>query len=399
MRIAYITADRGIPVFGAKGASIHIREMVNAFSGLNHDVTVFAARRGPDDSPLHAEFMEVSLESKLPNENNSWLEGEEKTREKERYSIAMSAAILQRLQKIHAKTPFDLIYERYALFSTTGVRAAQKLGIPCAVEVNTPLILEQQKYRKLIHLKEAEAVESEVFCGASVLFTVSEQVQTYVESKGASPSNTFVLPNGVDITRFHPKVFPNAVNLRSGQCVIGFVGSLKPWHGIDVLLDAFRTLQRDSNQYHLLIVGDGPLRPWVEGYLAGAGLDQHATITGWIPNEQLPGFIQSMDIAVSPYPEIKDFYFSPLKLYEYMAVGKPIVASKLGQIAQVINDGVNGILTQPGDSKALVTAIKNLYQNVSLRQRLGQAAANSASQNTWNNVATKVIARTGPGTH
>ena len=391
MKLAYVVADRGIPVFGAKGASVHVREMVNALAGLDHDLTLLAARCGPQDAPLDAQIVKVCPEQQDLSKGQYRLEGDDKARERERYSMHVSNAIQRHLLALHAEQAFDLVYERYALFSTAGVRAARELGIPCAIEVNSPLILEQKRFRTLLHIDAAKAVEAEVFSQADALFAVSAEVKAYARTKGANQHSSIVLPNGVDIARFHPGVCAAPIDGLDGRKVIGFVGSLKPWHGLEILMDAFRRLARERDRYHLLIVGDGPLRAWVEGYLAGAGLEGHYTITGWIAHETLPAFIQAMDVAVSPYPEIEDFYFSPLKLYEYMAMGKAVVCSRLGQIAELIDDGVDGILVQAGQCQSLAAAIKKVCDHPSLQIQLGCAAAQKARRHTWRHAANTVI--------
>ncbi len=396
MKIAYLSADSGIPVFGNKGASVHIRELVNALVALGHRVTILGAKRGAMASPLGAEIIEFRDEaSPLPAEALPNV-GQENTLAKERRSLRIGSAMLEGLLKLYAQEEFDLIYERYSLWSAAGVRAAQELKIPCFVEVNAPLLEEQRKYRELVLASEAEAIEAEVFGGAHVLFTVSKQVKAYALARGAGPERTFVVPNGVDINRFHPSVKPEPLGGAEGKFVLGFVGSFKLWHGIEVLLEVFRTLLGHSSAYHLLLVGDGPLGGWIEGYIHGARMQGMVTITGWVSYERLPGLIQRMDIAVAPYPYLEDFYFSPLKLFEYMAVGKPVVASEIGQIREVIRNGKTGLLVRPGDPEDLVEKIERLRNDPGLREALSIAASQEARHHTWEANARRVIALADP---
>ncbi len=395
MKIAYLTADRGIPVFGNKGASVHISELVNALSALGHQVTILTAMRGGMSSDLEAEIIEVGAEV-LPTPIEASSGAPAYILTKERYALGVSAAMLERLLQLSAHGAFDMIYERYSLWSAAGVRAARKLRIPCLVEVNAPLVAEQRRYRELFLTSEAEAIESEVFGEADVLLTVSAPLKAYALSRGADPTRTIVLPNGVDPGRFHPAVEPEPLEGAQGKFVLGFVGSFKVWHGIEVLLEAFRGLLARSSVYHLLLVGDGPLRGWIDGYVRGARLEGTVTITGWVPHEHLPGLIQRMDVAVAPYPFLEDFYFSSLKLFEYMAVGKPVVASRIGQIQEVIQDGATGLLVQPGDTEDLVEKIDRLHHDPRLRETLGIAASQEARHHTWERNARRVLALADP---
>jgi len=394
MRIAYVIADRGIPVYGNKGASIHVREMVNAFNAVGCQVTLIVARIGLQNSDLNADIVKVKTD--YGNTNLYLVEGDEKRRVRERQSLQRSDSIKTRLMELHRETPFDFIYERYCLFSTAGVRAAHALGIPSIVEVNSPLLLEQQRYRKLELCDEAQAVEAEVFADADAVVTVSEEVCHYVESKGARVARTHVIENGVDTTRFHPNVELPPTSVENERFTLGFVGSLKPWHGIDVLLQAFCGVARENKYAHLLIAGDGPLRQWIDGFVNGAGIEERVTMTGWVPYHQLPGLIQSMSVALAPYPALDHFYFSPLKLYEYMAMGKPVIASDIGQIKQIINDEVNGLLVKPGDVSALAGRIAYLAYDLSLCQTLGARARESILSRTWINNAQRVLSIISP---
>ena len=391
MKIAYVTADSGAPVFGTKGASIHIRELVNAFSDLGHAVTILTAKMGDGTGKLHAEAIKIRVDradTGLETESDS-----ERAHRfaKERRYLDVGKAMETHLLRLHTQQAFDLVYERYSLWSAAGVRVARQLHIPCVVEVNAPLVLEQQKYRKLALINEAKAIEAEVFTTASSVVAVSEEIKNYVVAEGADPARTIVIPNAVDTKRFNPNVEPFPVGVMDNGFIVGFVGSLKIWHGTETLLDAFILLQKRVPAGHLLVVGDGPLRSWIEGYVRGARVEPNVTFTGWVGYDCLPGLLQRMDVAVAPYPALDRFYFSPLKLYEYLAMGKAVVASAIGQVCEVIDDGINGLLTRPGDADDLAEKLERLYRDPELRQSLGHAARR-ASACTWTRNAKRVVA-------
>lgn len=390
MRIAYVTADHGIPVFGDKGASIHIQELVRALGNLGHEVVVLAARVGGDERPLGERVIKIRALSELAGKTAS---DDAATRRlaKERYYIEIAGAVERELHALHAVGGFDLIYERYSLWSAAGVRAARALAVPCVIEMNAPLVLEQRRYRQLVLTAEAEAIEREVLSDARSIAAVSTALRNYAIDNGADPAHVFVLPNGVDTERFHPSGPVASPMPEVDAPVIGFVGSLKPWHGLDTLLDALRTLRDRDVPAHLLIVGDGPLRAWIEGYVSGAGLTDRVTLTGWVGHDAVPSLVRSVDIAVAPYPPLDDFYFSPLKLYEYLAAGRAVVASAIGQVEQAIDDGRTGLLVPAGDPSGLANALERLCRDEPLRRSLGQAAFAAAQGFTWDANARRVI--------
>ncbi|MFQ5565298.1 MAG: glycosyltransferase family 4 protein [Paracoccaceae bacterium] len=377
--MVYVNADCGIPVFGDKGAAVHVREMVRALRGIGCDTRLLAARLGPGDPGDLAGIAEL-VEAPARAASTGDMAGREA---KEHSYLAAALAIEARLARHHRERSFDMIYERYSLWSAAGVRTGAKLGVPTVVEVNAPLVEEQATYRNLVLGETARALEREVFSTADALMIVSEGLRAYVVGRGARPDRVHVLGNAVDLTRFNPAVTPAAPGLDPAAFVVGFTGSLKRWHGIDILLEAFRQVRRQAPDAHLLIVGDGPKRGWAEGFAQGAQLDDAITMTGWIDHAALPGLIARMDVATAPYPPSQNSYFSPLKLYEYLAVGRPIVASAIGQTAEVIADGVNGILAPPGDADALAGALLALRADRDRAARLGRAAAVEGARHSW----------------
>ena len=379
MRIAYVCADGGIAVFGDKGASVHITAMAGAFGRIGHDVRVLCAKRGTGAAAYAVE--QVAADLPLPDDRAA----------KERGHIATAAAIEARLVALHREWPFDLIYERYALWSTAGVRAGRRLGVPVIMEVNAPLVMEQAAFRQLVLEPEARAIEAEVFRGADALAVVSDELVAYVTAKGADRARVHVIRNAVDTARFTPLAAP-ATGLPPDAFVVGFSGSLKAWHGLDTLLPAFRDLHAVLPRAHLLVVGEGPRKAWVEGYATGAGIADAVTLTGWVGHDDLPGLIARMDVATAPYPAAEGHYFSPLKLYEYLAVGRPVVASHIGQTAQVLDGTGAALLVPPGDPKALTEALLQLAHDPALAARLSLNAAAQGRRHDWADNARAVMA-------
>lgn len=378
MRIAYVCADPGVPVFGQKGCSIHVQEVIRAIRRQGAWVELFAARF---DGEPPADLAEVPV-YRLPEPPKGNLAA------REQLCLGANAALFAALE---VAGPFDSIYERYSLWSHAGMAYARASGIPGLLEVNAPLIQEQAQHRGLIDYHGATQVAQRAFGAATALLAVSQEVATYLEGWPVASGRVHVVPNGVNPERF-PAVVQPARPCRPGTFTVGFVGSLKPWHGLPVLVEAFAMLHQRNADVRLLIVGDGPEQGSLRTALSGRGVLAATELAGAVAPDAAPGFLASMDVAVAPYPPQPNFYFSPLKVYEYMAAGLPVVASRIGQLAELIRDGANGLLCPPGDPVALAEALERLRRAPELRTRLGQAGRATVLQNyTWRAVAQRIF--------
>jgi glycosyltransferase involved in cell wall biosynthesis len=378
MRIAYVCADHGVPVFGRKGCSVHVQEIVRAFTRRGVHVELFAART--DGSPP------ADLRGLPVHELPVSALGDRATRE--RSAVAANSMLRAALE---AAGPFDLVYERYSLWSTAGMEYAHAKGMAGLLEVNAPLIDEQIRYRDLIDRVGAERATKEAFAAATMLIVVSKTIARYVQQYGGCSDRVHVVPNGIDPARF-PSRLASSLPAPEGVFTVGFLGSLKPWHGITTLVEAFAQVHRQARDTRLLVVGDGTEREPLIACLSARGLLEATHFTGAVGSCQVPGLLASMDVGVAPYPGCPEFYFSPMKVYEYMAAGLPAVASDIGQIAEVIEDEVDGLLCRPGDPAALTAALVRLRADPGLRVRLGAAARRKMLQyHSWDAIAGRVL--------
>ncbi|MBV5260095.1 glycosyltransferase family 4 protein [Synechococcus moorigangaii CMS01] len=375
MKIAYVCADPGIPVFGCKGASIHVQEMIRGFRHQGAMVTLVAARLG-GEPPADLADVPVHCLPKIPK-------GDLASREQ---GLFHQNQTLQDL--LTQAAPYDLVYERYSLWSHGGMTFARRHRIPGILEVNAPLIEEQATHRGLIDRNLAVKVAETVFGEATTLIAVSEGVKSYLR-QWVSGDRLFVVPNGINPARFSNVSKPSAVT----PFTVGFVGSLKPWHGLDLLIEAFAQLRQAVPEAQLLIVGDGPQRQDLEAAIARHQLTAQVQWTGAVPPEAVPHWLGQMSVAVAPYPASDDFYFSPLKVVEYMAAGLPVVASHIGQLPDIIDDGVTGILCPPGEVAALAQTLEHLWRSPQQRQQLGTAARTAVlERHTWDHIAAQILA-------
>jgi glycosyltransferase involved in cell wall biosynthesis len=179
---------------------------------------------------------------------------------------------------------------------------------------------------------------------------------------------------------------------------VGFIGTLKPWHGLPTLVEAFAELYREDPTMRLLVVGDGPLGSWLEHGLKASGISHATRTTGAVSPQSIPALLSAMDAAVAPYTARPDFYFSPLKILEYMAAGLPVVASRIGQIQELISDGETGLLSEPDDAHSLADHLRRLRDDPALRYRLGAAARRNVERHhTWLDVTQRIFAHAGVG--
>lgn len=370
MRIAYVTVDPGIPVFGTKGASVHIQEVVRELIRRGHDVTVHTTRAGRDipDDLAGLKVIETRIDADDPGA-------------RERAQQETSARIAARIIAGGA----DLVYERYSLFSTALAEVAEATGAAGVLEVNAPLIEEQRTHRVLVDEEAAAKALARQVAAATATVAVSDPVRDWVRERTGSES-VHTVPNGVSITRIVPR--PEDI----GDPVVTFVGTLKPWHGVADLLAAAALAKRP---WKLRIIGDGPERAALEEQAAGLGIE--VDFRGAVAPADMPGQLAGSAIGVAPYPDLggeQQQYFSPLKVYEYLAAGLPVVASAVGQLPQIL--GELGTLVPPSDPAALAAAIDTLAADPVLRGKLGWRGRMQAEEkHSWAGAVDRILGLAG----
>ena len=375
MKILYVCLDAGIPYWGTKGASIHIREFTNAMKAAEHEVRIEIARLGtehPADGvreipSIEADFFHAGQDTGSPG----------MLREAKSFARNFSAWTPPARE-------FDLVYERYSLFGVAGLALARQRGIPFVLEVNAPLLAEQKTYRILVMEPLARSIEQYLFSNADLIIAVSQGAKDYI-LRVASEARVTVLPNGVDVAPYSRAQRNKGMqeSLGGGNFLVGFVGSMKPWHGVDLLLQAFSELPADEGD-RLVFVGEGPMADSIREASDQLGLHSRVTLTGAIGHEAIPETLMALEVLVAPYPATVDFYFSPIKIFEYMASGRPIIASGIGQVAEILEHEKTALLVPPGDTVALTEALLRLKSDPELGACLAQAAKQEVrSAHTW----------------
>lgn len=373
MNIAYILADPGIGVFGSKGASVHVQEMIRALRHHGHHVTVFCVRPGEKDG---TRLVPDDL-TDLPLVQVPVPEGRGAHRE-----TGLQAAAEKLAAEVRAGD-FDLVYERYSLFSDAGLRT----GLPMILEVNAPLIEEQVLHRDLADLATAHRLSAAAFRGATLVSCVSEPVATWV-SEMVPDATVTVTPNGVNPKRISPA---RRDHVRD-RLTVGFLGTLKPWHGTEILLAAVAATQQP---WTLEFCGTGPLQESLRQQAEDLDIAHRVSFHGAVAPANVPDVLAGWDVACAPYPQATGHYFSPLKVYEYLAAGLPVIASAVGELPDLLAED-RGTLVPPGDTAALTHGLDRLGADAALRHRLGQAARDHVvAHHTWNRRCGELLAQLG----
>lgn len=342
------------------GQDVHIREMIAALRRRGHDVIVVEPTK-PANSPPSTERSASRLRRFLPKQLSEPLE------------LAYSIAAYFRLFSAWRRHRPDILYERYNLFLLSGAWLRMQTGIPMLLEVNAPLYEERRTHGGLSWPRLARWTECRAWRQADALLPVTEVLANHLRDARVPSDRIHVIANGVDADRFPPDLRGDARRRElgiEGKLVLGFTGFIRPWHGLAKVVEVIASLRQRSD-LHLLLVGDGPGRIEVEERAAALGVADRVTILGTVPRNRVASYIAAFDIALQPHAVN---YASPLKLFEYMALGRAIVATDQPNIREVLTHERDALLFDPSDPEAFPRAIIRLCGDPDLRTRLGREA-------------------------
>jgi glycosyltransferase involved in cell wall biosynthesis len=381
LRIVYLRSTPGVGT-QAGGAATHINGFVNAATELGAKVTVIS-------NDYIAGFDERKMVLVGPEPL-----GTTRAAFDLRNNLIFSAGALREIER----APADLIYQRYARFSWAGVAASLRTGVPLFLEYNGSEVWIGKHWDRGSRLPLLERFERLNLNAAARVFVVAEVERRNLLRAGIADEKIVVNPNGVDTEKFRPGVGGAAVRDELGvapdETLAGFVGTFGSWHGVLTLARAI-TLVPAASRVRFLLVGAGKLRDEVQRIICAAGKERQVIFIGHVEHERVPALVDACDILLSPHVPLEDgseFFGSPTKLFEYMAMGKGIIASRLGQIGEVLVDQKTALLTEPGNAQELVDAILRLRDSRELRHHLGAAARAAAiAKHTWKHNAQRVI--------
>lgn len=288
-----------------------------------------------------------------------------------------------------------ILYKRHSSFDLGPLLAARVAKIPCILEVNAVFssaghqTLENVKLKSLMKL-----FERWTFRYADQIITVSTPLKEEIVRLRIPENKVIVLPNGANPEKFDPQVITgHSVKCRHNLqsfTVIGWVGIFRKWHNLDLLINAIANIPDILEKVRLLLVGDGPDEESLRNLVAERNLQNVVVFAGRVPHSEIPAYIAAMDIAVAS-GDLSE-YASPMKILEYMAMEKAVVAPRMRNIAEIIDDRINGLLFKPDDVTDLREKLLELLKNMSLQTRLGEKARYKVkTELNWDVIAQKSL--------
>jgi len=377
MKIAYFSY-----VYGEDGGTVHTREFLNALTSMGHEVETLWQNQGPAGEERSTTWRR--MRAVLKNRFSRWLH-------EPREVLLNVPFLLREFRFLRAVRP-DVLIVRQSFAKISGVLLGRWLGIPTLLEVNAPGTLESNRYyHEYWHLPLLPAaLERWAVRHADGVVTVSEALRDYLSRVHRIPAGWITVnPNGADTDRFdRARAAPPASwQLPEGSTIVGFCASFQEFHGMEELLAVISGLA-DLPRLHFLLVGDGPARPRIEGKLRDMNHAGRVSLVGRVAHESVPSYLATMDIGIMPR---SNFYGSPIKVIEYMAMGMPVVAPRLGPLCEVVDHEVQGLLFEPDNVAELVEKVRLLVTRPDLRSRMGAAArARVLRDLTWRHNAGRV---------
>ena len=382
-RVVYLRATPG-PGTQAGGAASHIKGVVEALRGLGVELEIISndaiagfATDGKGFTVIPPETI-GGTRALFDIHNN----------------LVFSRAAVPLIERAQP----DFIYQRYARFSWVGVAAAVHTGRPLFLEYNGSEVWVGKHWDRVGSLALLERYEQLNLQAAARIFVVSAVERKNLLARGVAAEKIILNPNGVDVQLFQPFVggagMREILGVNELSLVAGFVGTFGPWHGVVELAKAIKKIP-ESVPLQFLFVGSGSLRGEVERLLQAERESGRVIFTGTVAHDSVPMYLDACDILVAPHVPLadgSDFFGSPTKIFEYMAMGKAIVASRLGQIGEVLSDDETALLVTPGNADELASAIVRLIDSDGLRARLGENARRAAMhEHTWTHNAERVL--------
>lgn len=362
------------------GQYVHISELIHSLRKLGHEVLVVApaamerAEFGSDAGVV------ALLKRFIPKAAYELME------------LGYALVAYRRLKRAVLAFRPDCLYERYNLFLPAGVWIKRNFRLPMLLEVNAPIFEERARYDGISLKRLAAWSQRYAWRNADFVLPVTRVLADMVLAAGVPGERIAVVPNGIDPDRFgHNSLSTDAAKAKlglGGRLVLGFTGFVREWHGLERVVDLVAD-RAGGPKLHLLVVGDGPARESLQARARERGIVDRVTVTGVVDRDRVPDFVGAFDVALQPAVVA---YASPLKLFEYLAMGRAIVAPASPNICEVLADGENAVLFDPDEADGMLRAIDRICADGELRRRIADGARGTIARRnlTWDSNARRV---------
>lgn len=405
--ILYLRTDIYNQTLYAGGSVSHTIGVIKGF--LAHGISVIVAT-----STMHEQLRKLPLTNLISLKNPSWLHW---LRWKLNCLLSNIFFTFQSWKILKLHNP-KFIYQRYSILNCTGVLLSALTKTPLILEYNGSEAWVDahwiSKKKWITFSWFIQYIEHINITKANYIVVVSQTLKDELIKRNVAAHKILVNPNGVDTDLFNPHKTENERRLLrtklgiDNRFVFGFVGTFSVWHGINILAQAIPLVIKQNSNAHFLLIGDGPLKVWLQEQLHN--YQDHVTFPGLMAHEYIPGYLAGCDAFLSPTQPNSDgspFFGSPTKIFEYLSMGKPIIASRIGQLTDIINPTIStekdliindavGILINPNDVEGFVQAIIRITntpeKEVECLQKNARTRAIDHYQ--WNNHVKKIIAFT-----
>jgi glycosyltransferase involved in cell wall biosynthesis len=383
-RPAVVAIWHGLRGIEVGGAATHITGILGGFKALG--LRVGLATTEPPPADLAAVIDDLEIAAPLPKAARMTGDIE---------ALAINRPLERAARVLVRRLGPALIYQRHRAYLTAGAVVARATRSPLVLEWNNSEIWVRDNYEKQLPVERlldrlVDAMERYVVQAADLTAAVSAPAADMALAQGASPERVIVVPNGVDLDRIRRYVDGSDGFRRTPDPVVGWIGTFGPWHGAEVLVQALPFL---SPRTRVLMIGDGELRTECESIARDLGVWDRVEWAGRLSHREAVRRLAGCDVLASPHVAMPNqrFFGSPTKLFEYMAIGRPIVASDLEQIGKVLEDGVTARLVPPGDARALAHAIEGVLASPDRGEALGRAGQREAERHTWERRARSLL--------
>lgn len=365
---------------GEEPESVHIAAIVAALRRLGHQVDIVGPARLRTAAARPQRSLSGKVKQRIPRALVELLQ------------LAYNVVSFGKLALALARHRYDFLYERHALYNIAGVTAARVFGMPVVLEVNTLYARAWDKYYGLAFGRAARFLERRTLLRADAIITVTEAQRRLIEEQGIAADRIEVSHNAVDPREFARERFADSgLRRRLGLAplVAGFVGTMNRWQGVKGFAEAIARVVQARQDVGFLFVGDGEGRAALEADLEARGLQGSAVFVGRQSHAAIPEYLAAMDIGMLLN---SNDYGSPMKVFEYFAMGAAVIAPAVGPILEVLRDGDTGLLIQPGDAAGMARHILTLAEDPALRARLARNGREYVlAAHTWDANAEKIL--------